>query len=407
MKKSKLTHYKVLQFIQENWPVTQSEIAKNVDISLMNVNKIVNYFLSKGILDISGKKSGISGRKSFLFKIKNDLFYSVGIKICENNISFSIIRSDASIINTREYELDNIVENIASGEKLINIIKKYYDRYLSDISFNNKNKIAIIGIVLEGIIDTENGRCILGTHIGGVIDFNLRDRLNNILNLPIMVDDPARSMAYYEKKHGVAKNMKNFIYLYLGKGIGSGIVINGKLYRGFRGIAGEVGHIIVNENGTRCKCGNYGCLETVASEESIIRQMKEGIHDGVFTRIMDISNNEIKNLNLNILKKAIENGDKFALNIIEHVGYYLGKAVALLVNIFNPELIVLGGRVSTLGEPLLEIVNRIVNTEALNVIEERTKIVLSDYDEIKDTISVALEAYDKTFIKILSDKGYL
>jgi len=389
-------YFQTLQYIQEEGPIDQSQIAHALHVSLMTVNKIVNKLSMNNIVVKSGTLSGKSGRKSDLFTLNPNLFISTGMHINEDRIIVSAVKPDGSVISKKEYLLDIESEKLSSADAFITIIRKYLEIFIKEFSLDMK-KIAVIGIAPGGIIDTANGRCILGTHSGGLRDVNLGERLHDIFHLPIFVDDPARAVTYYEKKYGDGAGVGNFIYVYLGKGVGGGIVVDGKIYRGFRGIAGEIGHIIVDKSGSRCKCGNYGCLETIASEESIIRQIKEGIEEGVFTRIADFCGGDINCIDLLVLKEAADNNDKFSHNILEHVGNYLGKALALLVNIFNPELILIGGSVAILGKFLLDSVNRVIKNEALNVMNERTLIQVSNYNSFKDSIGTAVEAFDMLF----------
>jgi N-acetylglucosamine repressor len=396
MDSSEMKLLKVIQYIQEKGPVEQAEIAQGLGLSLMTINKIVNKLHKNGIIEKSGKTSGRSGRRSDLFKLNNDLYSSVGIEFNEDRITFSLVHTDGSIISTKRYPLDIESARIKSAEDVLGIIDQYLSMFLRGVS-TWKKKIASVGVAPEGIIDTEHGRCVLGTHLWGIRDLRLREKLQESLGLPVFIDDPARAVAYYEKKIGEGMDTENFIYLYLGRGVGSGIVVDGRVYRGFRGIAGEIGHVIIDENGSRCRCGNYGCLETVASMESIIRQVKEGIRDGVFTKIVDYCDGGTDNIDLSMLGKAADENDKFSHNILEHVGIHLGKAVALLINIFNPELVLIGGEVSILGDHLLNSVKRVIRNDTLNVMNEMTEIRLSDYNIYKDPIGIAIEAFDSLF----------
>jgi N-acetylglucosamine repressor len=396
MDNSAMKFLKVIQYIQERGPVKQAEIAQGLGLSLMTINKVVNKLHGNGVIVKSGKASVKSGRRSGLFKLNNDLYSSVGIEINEDRILFAVVHTDGSVISTKKYPLDVEGARVKSSEDVLAIIDQNISLFLREVS-TGKTKVASVGVAPEGIIDTENGSCVLGTHLWGIRDLRLRESLQETLGVPVFVDDPARAVAYYEKKFGEAMNAENFIYLYLGRGIGSGIVIDGKVYRGFRGIAGEIGHVSVEENGSRCRCGNYGCLETVASVDSIIRRVKEGIRDGVFTKIVDYCDGETENIDLAVLGKAADAKDKFAYNIIDHVGTHLGKAVALLINIFNPELVLIGGEVSSLGSHLLNSVKRVIRNDTLNIMNEMTEIRLSDYNIYMDTIGIAVEAFDSIF----------
>jgi len=404
-KKEMKKYISTIRYVQENIQVTQSDTAKSLNLSIMTTNKVINSLLDAGIIVKSGKQSKKSGRRSELYKFNNNLYIAVGINFNEESIALSAVRSDSNVICKKQYEFPDGKSTLITSQRVMDCIVEYYHRFLDEFSIPH-HKIAVIGISPEGIVDAERGRFVLGTHIGGIIDLNVRDKLQEIIDLPIFVDDPARSITYYEKKYGLGKGLKNFIYVYLSKGIGSGIVINDRIIRGSSGIAGEIGHIIVNPNGKRCRCGNYGCLETIASEESILRQIGDGIKSGVLTKIVDLYNNDINKLDLSVLRNAIEQDDKFSINILEHVGINLGKAVAILVNILNPEAVLIGGTVSFLGEHLRSIIERVMKNEALNVMGEKPKLLITDYTAFIGSISIAIEAFDALFY-FITDKDKL
>jgi N-acetylglucosamine repressor len=387
---------RLLTAIQKRRPVDQATLARDLGMGLMTVNTTVNQLLRFGLIVKAGKSNSRSGRKSDLYKLNTERYAAIGMALNEERALLSTVRSDGGVISHVEYPFTVHKETIVSAEKLLGIITKYYRKFIEETSVDSST-VAVLGIALEGIVDTENGRFILGTHLGGIIDLQLRDHLSALIDIPVYIDDPCRAAAYYESKFVPELTDKNFISIYIGKGVGSGIVINGEVYRGFTGIAGEVGHMVVTDNGIRCKCGNYGCLETIASEENIIRQIKEGIREGVFTKILSYCDSDINRVDMDILKRAADDGDKFSLNIIEHVGNHFGKALALLVNILNPEYIVIGGEGVRIGSYLENYASRIINTNALNVIEKKTRIMVSEYDKFKDSKCIAIEAFDSLF----------
>ena len=387
---------RVLQHIQENSPVDKSGIASALGISLMTVNKIVNRLLEKSIIVQCGKQEGGSGRRSDLFKFNPDLFLSIGLDIDEERIMLGAVDSDGVPISQQEYMYERDQDRQGSAENIIMSIEKYSSDFMKQNSLLPE-AVAAIGVAPHGIIDTENGRCLLGTHLGGIIDLNLREELESVFGVPVYVNDPARALAYYERKYGHGREVDNFIYIFMDKGVGSGIVIDGKIHLGASGMAGEIGHLIVAENGERCKCGNYGCLETVASVGSIIRQVKKGIQDGVMTKILDFCDGSVDNLDLSVLKEAADNNDKFALNILDSIGSNLGKAVSVLINLFNPELILLGGQGAVLGQHLLQPVLRVMQRYSLNLIHKSVLIKIVEHDRFRDSVSIAVEAFDKLF----------
>lgn len=387
----------VLECIQKMGPVRQIEIARELNLSLMTVNKIVNRLLEKKLVIIAGKHQGGMGRSSNLFILNPDKFLSIGMDINDERIIVSGVKPDGEVVSIKKYIFDNDEKTAKSASDILNSLDDGFKKFCSDNDIDT-SKISVIGIAPEGIIDSESGRCILGTHLGGIYNLNIKKEIESRTGIPVFVDDPARSLAYYENKFGDGKNKKNFIYIYLGKGIGSGIFINGKIYRGHKGIAGEIGHLItMDKGGKRCRCGNYGCLETISSEESIVSQAKSGIMDGVYTRLLDFCEGDLEKIDLNTLRRAVEENDKFSINILEHAGTHLGRAVAQLINIFNPELILIGGPGCVLDRYILEPVIRIVNNEALSLVEERTQIKTAKYEEWQDSVSIGVEAFDVMF----------
>ena len=392
-----LAKYKrVLQYIQSNSPVDKSSIAEGLGVSLMTVNKIVNRLQQKSIVVRCGKQEGRNGRRSDLFKFNPDLFLSIGLDIDEDRIILGAVNSDGRAIYQQEYSYSQNQDHAYSAENIIKGIQSYYSSFLVQNDLH-PDSVAVVGVAPHGIIDTENGRCLLGTHLGGILDLNLREELESHIALPVYVNDPARALAYYEIKYGLGRKVDNFIYVFLDKGVGSGIVIDRKIHLGASGMAGEIGHLIVSENGERCKCGNYGCLETVASVGSIIRQVQEGVRDGVMTKILDYCNGNVDDIDLHVLKTAADNNDKFSLNMLDSIGSKLGKAVSVLINLFNPELILLGGQVSVLGQHLLEPALRIMQHNSLNLMVESARIQIVDYDPFKESVGIAVEAFDSLF----------
>jgi predicted NBD/HSP70 family sugar kinase len=386
---------KTLQVIQRYGSIDKSTIAEKLNISMMTVNKVMNDLIQRSIIKKSGKYEGKPGRKSDLFGLNPDLFIAIGMSIDEENIIISAVKPDGSMISHSKYS-GGIREWFRNAESIVEVIVEHYKLFMKKSGLNPE-KIAVAGVAPHGIIDTRNGRCIMGTHLGGIVDLNLRDALARVFNLPVFVDDPARSLTYYEKKYGAGRDVNNFIYVFIDLGVGSGVVINGDIYLGASGMSGEIGHIIVDDNGVRCKCGNYGCLETVASIENIIRQFREGIEAGVLTRIVDLCNGDIERLDLDVIKDAAEGEDKFTHSVLESVGNKLGRALSVIITLFNPELILIGGRVAVLTPYLLESIQREIKYRALNPMNKQVPIRTAEYSEIKNCVSVALEAIDALF----------
>ena len=211
-----------------------------------------------------------------------------------------------------------------------------------------------IGIGVPGLSNPETGILFTSPNIPKLKDVPIREIIEKQLGKRAVLINDANAAALGEFYFGAAKGASNFIYITVSTGIGGGIVIDGKIYTGAIGTAGEVGHMTINDKGPPCKCGNRGCWEVLASGTALAREAKQKIKEGDKTDIMDFASGNIDMVTAEVIYKAAQNGDGLAGRLIRETGYYLGVGLASLINIFNPELVVIGGGLSNIGDMLLE-----------------------------------------------------
>jgi len=216
------------------------------------------------------------------------------------------------------------------------------------------SKISAVGIGAAGISNPEAGILFTSPNLPGLREVLLGDIIQEKLGRKTFIINDANAAALGELYYGAARNARNFIYITISTGIGAGIVIDGKIHTGAIGIAGEVGHMTIDDNGPICNCGNRGCWETLASGTALSREAKLRISKGVKTSILEYAEGNIENVTTQAIHSAAEKGDKLAKELIARTGYYVGVGLASLINIFNPELIVVGGGLSNIGGMLLE-----------------------------------------------------
>ena len=216
------------------------------------------------------------------------------------------------------------------------------------------SEISAIGIGAPGISNPEAGILFTSPNLPGWRNVLLRDIIQNKLDKKTFLINDANAAALGELYFGAAQGTHNFIYITLSTGIGGGIVINGKIYTGAIGTAGEVGHMTIDDNGPLCNCGNKGCWEALASGTALAREAKHRIKDGTRTSILKYVDGDSEKVTAQIIHSAAEQGDKLAKDLITRTGYYVGVGMANLINIFNPELIVIGGGLSNIGDMLLK-----------------------------------------------------
>jgi len=216
------------------------------------------------------------------------------------------------------------------------------------------SELTAIGIGAPGLSNPETGILSTSPNLPGWQDVPLRDIIEKRLGKRAFLINDANAAALGEFYFGAARGAHNFIYITLSTGIGGGIVIDGKIYTGAIGAAGEVGHMTIDDDGPVCNCGNRGCWETLASGTALAREARHQIKEGGRTSILEYAEGDIEKVTAQVIHSAAEQGDSLAKELIARTGYYVGVGLANLINIFNPELIVIGGGLSNIGDMLLE-----------------------------------------------------
>ena len=200
-----------------------------------------------------------------------------------------------------------------------------------------------VGIGAPGAVDTETGRVIFAPNLPGWKDVPLKKELEKRLDVPVFPGNDCNvcTLGVFDREYKAKP--KHLVGIFIGTGIGGGIVINGDLYCGHNLTAGEIGHMVIEVNGPKCGCGNRGCFEALASRTAIFRKIQSGVKDGQKTILTDMLGPDLADMRSNDLRKAIRKGDKFVEKVVEAAAEYAGIGVANLVNLLNPEIVVVGG----------------------------------------------------------------
>ena len=230
-----------------------------------------------------------------------------------------------------------------------------------------------VGVGAPGPLDREHGIVLIAPNLGWN-NFPLRQRMQDRLSLPTSLDNDANCATFGEWWQGAARGARNVVGLTIGTGIGGGLILNGALYHGSSDMAGEVGHTTIDMNGRYCKCGNYGCLEAYASGPAIATRAREVlVREGMKSAIRDMVEGKLSEITAQTVYEAAKAGDQLASEIVRDTGRYLGAGVANLLNIFNPDRVVIAGGVTAAGDalfvPLKAEVRRRAFTPAVNAAE--------------------------------------
>ncbi len=231
-----------------------------------------------------------------------------------------------------------------------------------------------VGIGSPGPLDTTRGVVLLTPNLGWH-DFPLRDRVRDAVGLPASLDNDANCAIFGEWWQGAARGARNVIGLTIGTGVGGGIVLDGRLYHGASDIAGEFGHMSIDSTGRRCNCGNYGCLEAYASGTAIAARAREGLRAGVDSVLAAYADGDPARFTAQTVYDAATGGDEFALDVIKDTARFLGAGVASLINIFNPEVVVICGGVTEAGDRLFTPLKAEVRRRAFRPAVDACRIV--------------------------------
>ncbi|MDK2878146.1 MAG: glucokinase [Thermoanaerobacteraceae bacterium] len=254
-----------------------------------------------------------------------------------------------------------------------------------------QNQVAALGIGMPGPLDTKKGIVKNTPNLPGWIDIPLLQILKSEINLPMVLENDANAAALGENLYGAGKGIDNFVYITISTGIGGGVVLNGRLFKGQDGNAAEIGHMTINFDGPRCGCGNQGCWEAYASGTALARFAREKIAAGEATKIKELAGEE--NIKAEHVFAAAKKGDKFALELIEKEGFYLGVGLANVVNAYNPKRIAIGGGLTHEWNMFYDRMMQVMRERALGASIEGLEVVKAALSKDVGVIGAAAVAW--------------
>jgi len=294
--------------------------------------------------------------------------YVVGIDIGGTNIVAGTVAEDGSEV------LGLVSEPTLPEQGAEGVLSRIMKLARASMAAARGKEIAGLGIGSPGPLDTTTGVVLLTPNLGWV-NFPLRDRVAGALGMPATLDNDANCAIFGEWWRGAARGASHVVGLTIGTGIGGGIVLAGRVYRGKSDIAGEIGHMTIDLNGRRCKCGNYGCLEAYASGPAIAARAIEGIEAGADSSLPRYVNGDLARITAQIVYEAAHDGDGYALEVVHDTAKFLGAGVANVVNIFNPEVVVICGGGTLAGDKLFLPLRSEVKRRAFKPAVEACRIV--------------------------------
>lgn len=366
----KMNRQNILDIIREEGEVSRSFLIERTGLTAPTVSDITKDFLRGKLIQEAGAEESTGGRPSILFRLNPEARFTVGIDLEEDS-------ARASLINFAGEEVFQIQRDfpwIESEEDLVEILSTTSQALIKESGVDEK-KLLGVGISVPGLVDTDNGYVHLFPSLH-LKDIPLGQILRDKLSLDVYVINDAFAATIAEKWFGEAKNAEDFLCVVARTGIGAGFYLRGELYRGPSGVAGEIGHQTVEIDGPLCDCGNYGCLESFAGRRAIVKYAKSQLKQGRKSNILNMLD-DIEKMDLETLIQAAGEKDAFALDIFKRVGMYLGIGIANIINILNPELVILSGDILKYRE-YIESMHEILESKILKVQQKACQITYSD-----------------------------
>ena len=384
--KNKILKGLIFKFLDQTESASINEISKEINISVPKTTSLITELIEEGLISDYGKFDSTGGRKANLYGLIGDAGFILGVDVKKYYINIGILNFKKQLINQKSkiaFKLDNTAESL---NQLIQIIQNF----IKEVGIK-KDKILSLGINLSGRINHTKGYSYTFFHFQ---EEPLSEIIQEKIGIKTYLDNDSRAMAFGEFCNGEVNTEKNVLFVNLDYGIGLGILIDGKVYYGKSGFSGEFGHIPFFNNEIICHCGKKGCLETEASGNALLRKFKEKIKLGSTSSVLK-KNKKVEDITLTDLILAAQNEDVLIIELLAELGESLGKGLAVLINVFNPELIIIGGTLSETGEYLKLPIKSSINKYSLSLVNADTELKLSKLGEKAGIIGACLLAKNK------------
>ena len=355
----------VLNLIKSRGPISRTEIARLSGLSQAAVSSIVGSLIEQGLVHEMGAGESTGGRKPLLLRINDQAGFIVGVKLTEQAITSALTDLDANVVCLQTFPLQGQRDLQAVQDAIVAAVETTIARSGVDPA-----RVLGVGLGMAGVVDGEVGVCRYSPFFGWR-DAPIAPSIAQRLGIPVYLENDVNTLTIAEQWFGYGHDVDHFVVITVGRGIGARIVVNGQFYRGTIGGAGELGHIPLVENGPPCDCGKQGCLEALASDPAIVRQARTAIARGEPTMLADM-----EPVTLDAVVAAAEAGDELARRLLAASGRWLGIGIAILVNILNPQLVIVSGEGVRAGEWRFGPMREAIQAHAFNGLADDLNIII-------------------------------
>jgi glucokinase-like ROK family protein len=368
----KMNRAKILDMFRRKGPMAVADLAHEAKLTFPAVSRIVKELVESGILQVKGVGASSGGRKPTLYELNPQAVFAVGVDVSVDEIRVGLMDLEARWVGQERIKVPErgepqaFVDNIAAG----------LDRLVQKTGVNG-SRILGMGVSVPGPVDSESGTVFHPPNLPGWGEVPLKSRLEEELRLAVKVEKDANVAALGEKWFGAGQDADHILYVFVGEGIGGGLILGGLLYRGAGFGAGEIGHATLDLDGPRCNCGNHGCLEVLASGLALVRRVREEIRRGAESSFFP----DPDRILFGDVLLALKEGDPLVKRLAEEASRLLGIGLASVIHAFLPQKVVIGGKLPQAFPDMVEI-SALKAKERLNpVFRDRVKIEAANLGE--------------------------
>ncbi|MFC4618779.1 ROK family transcriptional regulator [Camelliibacillus cellulosilyticus] len=362
----------ILNKIREDGPISRADIAKATKLTPPTVGNIVKELLDAELVIETSRGESQGGRKPTMLEINAKHFYLIGLDVSPSNIKVVLTDLNANIIYDNQIELPSRITN----HELLALMEKSIQPLLHD-SRIDRQKVVGIGVGMHGVVDVGRGVSLYAPNLQ-LGNIPIKDFLEARFDIPVKVENDARAFALGEVWFGSGNGADSVVCVNVGRGIGAGVIIKGKLFHGEHFIGGEIGHMTIDINGPRCTCGNDGCLQAMASGPAVAKRAQEWIASGHRSLLENMVCGRLESITGELVLQAAEQGDALSRRLLKETGVFLGIGLTNLIHMINPERIVIGGGVSKCGDYILTPIKKTIEERALTTAAKQTQVRISE-----------------------------
>lgn len=394
--KKNIAKKRILKELYFGGVLSCAELSLKTHKSLPLTTKLINELITEGFIAETGLAASTGGRRPQTFSLAQDVMYVVSVAMDQLVTSIAIMDMQHQFVSP----ITNVALPLVNNEEALAVLIENINAVIDKCAIPRK-KIEGIGIAMPGFVNTKKGinNSFMVT-AGGSITKLISDKTG----IPVFIDNDSSLIALTELRFGAARFKKNAMVINIGWGVGLGMILNGELYRGNDGYAGEFSHIPLFSNNRICSCGKYGCLETETSLVRLVQKAKEGLQSGPSTRLANMPFDNYEKAS-EIITDAARAGDPFAVNLFAEIGYNIGKGVAVLIHLLNPELVILSGRGSAAGKILQVPIQQALNEHSIPILAKNTTVAVSKLGAQAELIGAAALVMEQSVSSLIVEKN--